>query len=161
MSPVFPFDIIALIIDILVGEDYDSDTKFLKEIALVSFLPPICRKHLFAIVLLYDADPLCHVASSKKGFVKLLESRPDVVKYIQKLTYTIKFDHLQSPQFSLQFSPQFSSHLNLDNDDNLLSPILPNFLRTISCLNSLKIQASVLNWNESAEPFSNISSESV
>ena len=138
MSPVLPFDIIALIIDI-VGEDYDSDTKFLKELALVShsFLH-ICRKHLFAIVELHDADPLCHVASSKKGFVKLLESRPTVVKYIRKLTYIIDYDHLQSPQFSL---------LNFDNDDNLLSPILPNFLRTISRLNSLKIQASLLNWN--------------
>ena len=102
MSPVFPFDIIALIIDILVGEDYDSDTNFLKEIALVSFLPPICRKHLFAIVLLYDADPLCLVVSSKKGFVKLLESRPAFVEYIRKLKFTIEYDHVQSPQFSPQ-----------------------------------------------------------
>ena len=145
MLPVLPFDIIAIIID-NVGEN--SDTNLLKELALVShaFLQ-ICSKHLFATVELHDAVPEHHVASSKKGFVKLLESRPDVVKYIQKLTYTIEFDHLRSPQFSLQFSPQFSSHLNLDNDDNLLSPILPNFLRTISRLNSLKINTSLLDWD--------------
>ena len=95
---------------------------------------------MFVVVELHDADPLCHVASSKKGFVKLLESRPDVVKYIRKLTYTIEFDHLLSI-----FSPHPS--LNLDDDDNLLSPILPNFLRTISRLNSLKINASVLVWD--------------
>ena len=62
---------------------------------------------MFVVVELHDADPLCHVASSKKGFVKLLESRPDVVKYIRKLTYTIEFDHLLSI-----FSPHPS--LNLD-----------------------------------------------
>ena len=44
-----------------------------------------------------------------------------------------------------QWSPSQFSLLNFDN--NLLSPILPNFLRTISRLNSLKIQASLLNWN--------------
>ena len=114
MSPVFPFDIIALIIDILVGEDYDSDTNFFKEIALVSFLPPICRKHLFAIVVLYDADPLCVVVSSKKEFVKLLESRPAAVEYIRKLTFTIEYDHVQSPQLSPQ---------RLFDDDNLRSRI--------------------------------------
>ena len=140
MSPVLPFDIIALIIDII-GENNDSDANFLKELALVShsFLQ-MCRKHLFATVELHDADPICHVASSKKGFVKLLESRPEIVKYIRKLTYTIDYDHVLSPQFSLD--------LNFDNDDNLLSPILPNFLRTISHLNSLKINASLLVWND-------------
>ena len=137
MSPVLPFDIISLIID-NVGEN--NDTNLLKELALVShsFLH-ICSKHLFSTVVLHDADPMHHVASSKKGFVKLLESKPDVVKYIRELTYIIDYDHVQSPHFS--------PHLNLDNDDNLLSPILPNFLRTIPRLNCLKIKASLLDWS--------------
>ena len=139
MSPVLPFDIIALIID-NVGED---DTNILKELALVShsFLE-ISSKYLFATIELHDADSKHHVASSKKGFVKLLRSKPDVVKYIRNLTYNIERDHVQSQL------PQFSPHLNIDNDDNLLSPILPNFLRTISHLNSLKINASLLVWND-------------
>jgi hypothetical protein len=138
MSPVLPFDIINLIIDI-VGENKDTD--LLKELALVShsFLQ-ICSKHLFATVELHDADPIRRVASSKKGFVKLLKSRPEVVKYICELTYTLNYDHLQ-------FLPLQSPHLDSDNDDNLLSPILPNFLRTIPHLNCLKIDASELDWN--------------
>ena len=142
MSPVLPFDIIALIIDI-VGEN-GADTKFLRKLALVShsFLH-ICRKHLFATIELYDRNPdlmrHCHIASSKKLFVKLLESKPDVAKYIRKLTYTIGY-RVQSPRFS--------PHLNLDNDDNLPPPILPNFFRTIPRLNSLKINVSLSDWND-------------
>ena len=73
MSPVLPFDIIALIVDIAVvdttGEN--NDTNLLKELTLVSHsFHQICNKHLFATVELHDA-------SSKKGFVKLLENSPD------------------------------------------------------------------------------------
>jgi len=120
---VLPFDIIALIIDI-VGEN--NDTNLLKELTLVSHsLHSICSKHLFATIDLHDANTREHVASSKDGFVKLLESRPDVVKYIRKLTYKVRY---------------------IDND-SLLSPILPNFLRTISNLNCLTIDASTLEWS--------------
>jgi hypothetical protein len=126
MSPVLPFDIIALIIDI-VGES--KDTRLLKELTLVSqsFLQ-ICSKHLFATVELHDAQAdrdflNGHVTCSKKRFVELLKSRPDVVEYIRKLMY------------------------NVNDDDHLLSPILPNFLRTISRLNSLTIVGSLLDWN--------------
>ena len=138
MSPFIPFDIIALIIDI-VGEN--NDTSLLKELALVShsFLQ-ICSKHLFSTVELHDANPKRHVPSSKMGFVKLLEWRPDVVKYIRNLTYTIIYDHV--------ITPHFAPVLNFDNEDNLLSSILPNFLRTIPRLNSLKIHASQLDWNK-------------
>ena len=131
MSSVLPFDIIAQIIDI-VGEN--NDTNLLKELALVShsFLQ-ICNKHLFATVELHDAVPNYHAASSKKGFVKLLQSRPDVVKYIRKITYKMAYNRL------LRFSP--------NNDDHLLSPILPNFLQTISHLNCLTITGSKLEWN--------------
>ena len=82
MSPVLPFDIITLIIDV-VGENEDTD--LLKELALVShsFLQ-ICSKHLFATIELDDA-----CLSSKRGFVKLLKSRPEVVEYIRKLTYKL------------------------------------------------------------------------
>jgi hypothetical protein len=120
MSPDLPFDIIALIIDV-VGES--KNTKLLKELALLShsFLQ-ICTKHLFATIDLHDANPDYHVASSKKGFVKLLKSRPDVVKYIRKLKYTVY-------------------------DDDLLSPILPNLLRTISRLKCFKIDAFMVDWN--------------
>ena len=66
------FDIIALIIDIVGG---NNDTNLLKKLVLVShFFLQICSRHLFATVELHDADPMCHVASSKKGFIKLLES---------------------------------------------------------------------------------------
>ena len=69
MSPFLPFDITALIIDI-VGED--NDTDLLKELALVSHsFHQICRIHLFATVDLYDALPNYH-ASSKKGFIELV-----------------------------------------------------------------------------------------
>jgi hypothetical protein len=127
MSPVLPFDIIALIIDIV------GDTNLLKELALVSHsFHHICSKHLFATVELRDAVPGQHIASSKNGFVKLLTSRPDVVKYIRNLVYHVgaKYKHI-------------------NNDDHRLSPILPNFLRTISCLNCLTIVGSSLYmyWN--------------
>jgi hypothetical protein len=135
MSSDLPFDIIALIIDI-VGEN--KDKNLLKELALVShsFLQ-ICSKHLFATVALHDADPKAgakyHTTSSKKGFVKLLKSRPDVVKYIRKLVY-----------FGSPTNPSFN------NDDHLLLPILPNLLRTIPSLNCLTIigdYRSNLDWN--------------
>jgi hypothetical protein len=132
MSSVLPFDIIAIIIDI-VGEN--KDTNLLKELALVShsFLQ-ICTKHLFATVELHDAVPKRRVASSKnlKGFIKLLTIRPDVVKYIRKLTYK-GYYHPTYPSFN--------------TDDHLLSPIL----RTISRLNCLTItivpSSSSLNWD--------------
>ena len=123
MSPVLPFDIAALIIDI-VGED--NDTNLLKELALVSHsFHQICSKHLFATVDL-QAISKDHVTSSKRRFIKLLQSRPDVVKHIRKLMYRIEFS-------------QFA--------DDWLLPILPNLLRTISHLNCLKIIAPAANWN--------------
>ena len=139
MSPVLPFDIIALIIDI-VGEN--KDKNLLQELALVSqFFLQICSKYLFSTAELHDAVPKRHIASSKKGFVKLLKSRPDVVKYIRKLTYKMENNN---PFHSPQISPTNSS---LVNDDYLLSPILPNFLRTIAHLDCLTITASKLDWN--------------
>ena len=87
-----PFDIIAQIID-TVGEN--KETNLLKELALVSHcFHQICCKHLFATIDLHDADPDYALASSKKKFVKLLRSRPDVVIYIRKLTYKVgkKYD---------------------------------------------------------------------
>ena len=117
MSPVLPFDIFALIIDI-VGEN--KDTKLLKELALVSHsLHQICIKHLFANVDLYEY--------SKKGFVKLVKSRPNVVYYIRKLTYKVS---------------------SKNSDDHLLAPILSNFLPTISRLNCLAINGSNFHWKE-------------
>ena len=137
MSSVLPFDIIAQIIDV-VGEM--KDTNLLKELSLIShsFLP-ICSKHLFATVELHDAFPRFHVASSKKGFVKLLKTRPDVIKYIRKLTYKVgECYHFQSVP---------AVYPNFGNDDRDLSPILPNLLRKISRLNSLTIIGSKWDWN--------------
>ena len=134
MSSVLPFEIIALIIDI-VGENNDAD--LLKELALVSHsFNQICSKHLFATVELHevDRDYRRGVAPSKKGFVKLLRSRPDVVKHIRKLTYTFQLLGL-SPS-----NPGFS-------DGQLLSSILPNLLRTISHLNCLTIISATFDWN--------------
>ena len=144
ISSALPFDIIALIID-NVGDNKDTDV--LKKLALVShsFLQ-ICNKHLFATIDLHDATPGYHVASSKRGFVKLLQSRPDVVKYIRQLTYKVgNLNH--SDSFPLQAFLSPPHHPNVDKDDDLLSPTLPNFLRTISRLNSLRIFGSKLDWN--------------
>ena len=134
MSSVLPIDILIQIVDI-VGEN--KDTNLLKELALVShsFLQ-ICSKHLFATIELHDAHWMGCFPSSKKGFVKLLKSRPDVVKYIRKLTYK-----MQSTIYH-----QSSTHSILVNEDHGLSPTLPNLLRTIPRLNSLTINASRLDW---------------
>jgi hypothetical protein len=128
--PVLPFDVISLIIDI-VGEN--KDTYLLKELALVShsFLQ-ICSKHIFATVDLHDAytiNPKRPIASSKKGFIELLKSRPDVVKYIRKLTYKI------------------GHKFNID-DDHLLSLILSNFLHSFSLLNCLTITAAMATYQD-------------
>ena len=125
MPTELPFDIIALIVDI-VGESKDTD--LLKELALVShsFLQ-ICSNHLFAIIELHSANSLFASSSSKKGFVKLLKDRPEVVKYIRELKYNVL--------------------LYNDDDDHLLSPILLNFLPTFSRLNSLTITSISQDWN--------------
>ena len=136
MSSVLPFDIIAQIID-SVGQN--NDTNLLKELALVSHsFHHICSKYLFATIELHDADPICHLASSKKGFIKLLESRPGVVKHIRKLTYKV------GEYCRFQPFPGFPS---FENEDQGLSPILPNLLRTISRLNFFIIIGSNLVWN--------------
>ena len=126
MSPVLPFDIIALIVAIA-GEN--NDTNLLKELALVSHsFHQICSKHLFATVELHDT-PNPHASNSMERFVKLLKSRPDVVKYIRKLTY-------------YRHSTLFTPSPNFD-----CPPMLPNLLRKISFLNYLKIGASMRNWS--------------
>ena len=134
MPSVLPYDIIAQIID-NIGEK--NDINLIKALALVShsFLQ-ICIKHLFATIKLHDACPKYHIASSKKGFVRLLNSRPNVVKYIRKLTYKTNDRAYETEDNDYYPPPSF------DNEDDLLSPILPNFLRTISRLNCLKIDAS-------------------
>ena len=121
MSPVLPFDIATLIIDV-VGENKQTD--LLKELALVShsFLQ-ICSKHLFAAIALDDAR-----LSSKRGFVKLLKSRPEVVKYIRKLAYNLTDNY-----------PSFV------DDDRLSSSMLPNILRSIPHLNFLTMTSSRKN----------------
>ena len=114
MSPTLPFDILTLIIDI-VGENKDTD--LLKDLALVSHSSlQICSKHLFATIELRSGNK--HVASSKKGFVELLRSKPDAVKYIRKLTYCVRLD---------------------DDDGHLHSLFFKNFLPTFSRLSSLTI----------------------
>ena len=115
-SPVLPFEIIALIIDI-VGEN--EGTNLLKELALVSHcFHQICSKHLFSTIELHDADPDYHT-SPKKGFVKLLRSRPGVVNYyIREFTYSMNHKD--------QSSPSSPIHRSFDNDDHLLSSIPQN-----------------------------------
>ena len=121
------YDIVAQIVDIIRETDGMS---FIKELSLVSHsFNQICSRLIFATVDLYDDIPMQR-ASSKRGFVKLLERRPEVVKHIRKLTYIV--------------SSSSSSTNPRHFDDNLLSPILPNFLRTISFLNCLTIAGSKL-----------------
>ena len=129
ISSVLPYDIIAQIID-SVGEC--DDRNLIKELALVSHsFHQICAKYLFATIDLNDEDPMRR-ASSKKEFVKLLKRRPEVVKYIRKLSYKVEYDDFC-----------------FDYHDRMLSPpILPKLLRTISFLNNFIITASMLvNWN--------------
>ena len=129
MPSTLPFEIIALIID-SVGEN--NDTVLLKELALVShsFLQ-ICNRHLFATVDLHDTVPRNHFTSSKKGFVKLLKNRPDVVKYIRKLTYKVILEYDFESDWDLPVPPP---------------PSLPNLLRTIPNLNCLAINGAKLDW---------------
>jgi hypothetical protein len=133
MPPVLPFDIINLIIDI-VGEKKDTD--LLKELALVchSFLH-ICSKHLFATIELHDAvSASINYRPSKKGFIKLLKRRPDVVKYIRQLSYKVNSTRgLVCPRLNSRF----------DHNDHLLSSIL----LTIPRLNCLKINCSQFHWS--------------
>ena len=133
-SPAFPFDIISLIIDV-VGENEDID--LLKELALVShsFLQ-LSTKHIFANIDLRKSQKPC----SKRGFIELVNNRPDVVRYIRKLDYEIDKDDLSE---SPQSSPTNSS---LDDDDDQLFPILSNLLATIPSLSSLIIDGSNKNW---------------
>ena len=126
--PVLPFDITSQIID-FVGET--EDKTLLKSLALVSpSFHQISSKYLFASIELQDAKR--HIPSSKKGFAKLLESRPDVVKHIRKLTYHLK---------------------NVNNADHLVAPVLSYFLPSTSCLNYLGItnintRVSTMEWNK-------------
>ena len=131
MSPVLPFEITTLIIDV-VGENEDTD--LLKELALVShsFLQ-ICSKHIFATIELGDA--YAYSSRSNRGFVKLLKSRPEVVKYIRKLRYNV-FHNL----------PRF-----VDDRDCFISSILPNFLRSIphlSCLIIISGSIVTMDWKK-------------
>ena len=125
MSSILPYDIIVHIID-TVGEDKD----LLKNLSLVSHsFHQLCCKHLFATVGIHNPprpDLKRRDGFTKKSFVNLLKSRPDVVQYIRKLTYTLSY---------------------YSDDDFQLSHILPKFLRTISRLNCLTIDGSNLNWN--------------
>ena len=128
MSPILPLEIFALIIDIA---GVNEDRNLLKELSLVSHsFHQICSKHLFATDDLHDStfhDSIwAYVPSSKKGFVKLVKIRPNVVNYIRKLMYKVGHN---------------------SNEDCLLSPILSKFHPTISRLNCLVIDASYLTWN--------------
>ena len=139
-SPVLPFDIITLIIDI-VGEN--ENTKLLRELALVSHcFHKICSKHLFATIELRDASPNHSCKSTKDGFVTLVRSRPDVVKHIRKLTYHVRNMYLNDDDGEI-----LCDHHSPGSTDQLLSPILPNFLRTISRLNYLVIDGANMKWN--------------
>ena len=142
MSTILPFDIIAYIID-TVGEN--KDINLLKELALVSrCFHQICCKHLFATITLsaYKVDSEPDVPSPKKRFIRLLESRPKVAKYIRELTFEVGY-YTNNPPVSLQ-----SIHRMSDDYDSQLSPILPNLLRTITRLNSLTIDANDRRWND-------------
>ena len=102
--------------------------NLLKELALVSHsFHQICIKHLFAAVDLHD-NGWNFSPSSKKGFVKLVKSRPNVVNYIRKLTYSMSWD-------------------NWNDDDRLLSPILSSFRATNSLLNCIAINI-LRDWNK-------------
>ena len=104
MSPVLPLDIIALIID---NVQKNRDIDLLKKLALVSYsFLHICRKHLFATVTLQNRHDAHWHVFLKKAFIKLLEIRPDVVKFIRELYK--KYDGLLSPILLQNLLPTFS-----------------------------------------------------
>ena len=147
MSSVLPSDIIAEIIDII---EENEDTNLLKELALVShsFLH-MCSKHLFATVELQFTSitaPMYNEPPSKKAFVKLLESRPNVVQYIRKLTYTVEDGSWECNDSCPE--KDIDSEQDIDSDNHLLATILPNLLRTIPHLNCLSITGGHSTWNE-------------
>ena len=77
MSPdVLPFDIIALIIDI-VGEKQRKQTSSRNLFWSLLVIPSTrsVAKHLFATVELHNPVLIHRLAFSKKGFIKLLKSR--------------------------------------------------------------------------------------
>lgn len=122
----FPFDIITLIVDII-GENDDKD--LLRDLSLVSHsFNQICLKYLFASIHIDDGD-----SSSKVAFVNLLDRIPDAAKHIHKLTYSCNRTYRLSP-----------SSWNYANNLLLLESIqhLPELLRTLSRLNSLKITST-------------------
>ena len=101
--------------------DYKFDTR------LISFFWFFRQKdHEISLQTNPDFSWRSHSASSKKGFVKLVESRPNVVNYIRKLTYKAR---------------------SYNDDDQILSSILSNFLPTISRLNCLAINAFHSDWD--------------
>ncbi|KAF8966544.1 hypothetical protein BDZ97DRAFT_2073981 [Flammula alnicola] len=98
MAPTstLPFEIEETIVDILATED-DEDLSSVKACSLVrqEFLP-LCRKHIFASVVLND----CNVVSPSPTtpmLERLLSKTPEIAYYIRKLDYNIVLQDFTSP----------------------------------------------------------------
>ncbi|KIM43743.1 hypothetical protein M413DRAFT_443647 [Hebeloma cylindrosporum] len=86
-TTILPFEVEETILDILAEDNVDLSTLKTCSLVCQAFLP-ICRKHIFAnIVITDDLDDV--EAPPVSAFVGLLLKRPQIVDVIRKLDYTL------------------------------------------------------------------------
>ncbi len=133
-SPVFPPEIEETIIDVFGDlEDYSS----LKTCSLVcrAYLP-ICRKRLFASVILNNVEPGPHRLTTAV-LDRLISARPEIADYIRKLDFDIRVEDLANPtiQESLKRISRLESltvlHRNRPRLDWSNNPIRPALLQLL------------------------------
>ena len=111
MATSLPYDMVGHIIDILAAE---GDLTPIKNASLTSSsVLHFCRRHIFHTISIYSNHSKHR--SLKKPFINLLVNNPAIIQYIRELNY------------------------ELHHKDNELSPLLPNFLHTISHLKCLRV----------------------
>lgn len=134
-TPVFPPEIEETIIDVLADNE---DQSSLKTCSLVcqAYLP-ICRKRLFASVVLNDDLNPGAPRLTTAVLERLLSARPEIADYIRKLKFNIRVEDLTNPtiQESLKRLSRLESltvqHRNrpkLDWSNNSIRPALLHLL---------------------------------
>jgi hypothetical protein len=132
---VIPLEIEQSIIDIL-AED-DEDLVSVKACSIVcQELLPLCRKHIFASIVLNDHRDNTSVTTYK--LERLLSTKPEFADYIRKLDYNIKAEDLSNPSIQeclkrisrLQFL-RLSRHVNMTRLDWSSNPLRPALLHLL------------------------------
>ncbi|KDR73550.1 hypothetical protein GALMADRAFT_72352 [Galerina marginata CBS 339.88] len=133
-TSVFPLEIQEIIINTLAEDDDGHLTLKTCSLLCQAFLP-MCRKHIFASVILNDHDapsPTTHALE------RLLVKRPEIADYIRKLDYNVLVADLASPtiQESLQrisrlesFTVRHARRPKLDWSNNPIRPALLHLLQ--------------------------------